>query len=86
MAQHGGPLIVLNGTSSSGKTSTAYALQKRIGPMCVRTGLDDILDRAQPFWREDNSLGESRTPRTWTNAHRATPRNVLHLSAACLRG
>jgi len=42
-------LIILNGASSSGKTLTAQALAQRLGPECVVTGLDDILERAQPF-------------------------------------
>jgi chloramphenicol 3-O phosphotransferase len=43
-------LIVLNGSSSSGKTLTALALQKRLGSdTCVITGFDDILERIRPF-------------------------------------
>jgi chloramphenicol 3-O-phosphotransferase len=39
----------LNGASSAGKTWTALALRERLGPTWVCTGLDDILDRVQPF-------------------------------------
>jgi chloramphenicol 3-O phosphotransferase len=53
MAQQGGILIVLNGASSSGKTSTAQALGAILGTQCVHTGFDDILDRVQPFGPEN---------------------------------
>ena len=53
MAQQRGTLIVLNGASSAGKTSTAQALGAILGTQCVHTGFDDILDRAQPFGPED---------------------------------
>ncbi len=46
-------LIVLNGASSAGKTLTAQALVRLLGPQCVVTGLDDILERVQPFGSHD---------------------------------
>ena len=49
-------LIVLNGASSSGKTLTAQALVKALGPDCVVSGLDDILERVQPFGPDDGGL------------------------------
>jgi len=52
MAQKQGRLVVLNGTSSSGKTSTAESLAELLGPACIITGLDDILGRVQPFGSE----------------------------------
>ena len=48
-------LIVLNGASSSGKTSTARAIQQLLGSGCVITGLDDILERTQPFGPESHN-------------------------------
>ena len=44
-------LIVLNGSSSSGKTLTAQALQTRL-PGCVITGFDELLERTRPFGKE----------------------------------
>lgn len=46
-------LIVLNGASSSGKTTIAQALRPFLGEQCIVTGLDHVLDRVQPFGRED---------------------------------
>jgi chloramphenicol 3-O phosphotransferase len=45
-------LIVLNGASSAGKTCAAQALLDLLGPVCVVTGLDRILERVQPFGPE----------------------------------
>jgi len=45
-------LIVLNGASSSGKTSTANALLDLLDPPCVVTGLDDMFERFRPFGPE----------------------------------
>jgi len=53
LAQEVGQIIVLNGASSAGKTQTAQALQPRLGPHCVLTGLDDILGRVKPFGSDD---------------------------------
>jgi chloramphenicol 3-O phosphotransferase len=49
-------LIVLNGASSSGKTTIAAALQPLLGEQCIVTGLDDILERVQPFGRENGNF------------------------------
>jgi chloramphenicol 3-O phosphotransferase len=51
-----GRLVVLNGTSSSGKTTTATALAPLLGPGCIVTGLDDILEREQPFGSPPRTL------------------------------
>jgi chloramphenicol 3-O phosphotransferase len=54
-------LIVLNGASSAGKTSTAQALLELLGTQCAITGLDDILERTQPFGPEGGgALGAIR--------------------------
>jgi chloramphenicol 3-O phosphotransferase len=45
-------IIVLNGASSSGKTVTGQAVVKLLGSNCILTGLDDILERVQPFGAE----------------------------------
>jgi chloramphenicol 3-O phosphotransferase len=45
-------LIVLNGASSSGKTSTANALLELLDPPCTATGLDDMFERFRPFGPE----------------------------------
>lgn len=45
-------IIVLNGSSSSGKTSTAEELKLLLEPQPLRLGLDDILEREKPFGAE----------------------------------
>ncbi len=50
---------MLNGASSAGKTRTADALEPLLRPPCVRTGLDDILDRVRPFGAEPRSCIDS---------------------------
>lgn len=50
-----GRLVVLNGASSAGKTTIATALSPLLDPACVITGLDDILDRMQPFGHEPHT-------------------------------
>jgi chloramphenicol 3-O phosphotransferase len=52
MSANSGRMIVLNGASSAGKTWTAQALAPLLHPGCICTGLDDILDRVQPFGAE----------------------------------
>ncbi len=47
-----GTLVMLNGASSSGKTTTAEALLPLLGPACVHTGFDHMLERARPFGPE----------------------------------
>lgn len=47
-----GTLVVLNGASSAGKTTTAEALLPLLGPSCVQTGLDHMLAHARPFGPE----------------------------------
>ena len=42
-------IVVINGTSSSGKTLTAQALVKLLNSNCIVTGLEDILERDKPF-------------------------------------
>jgi len=42
-------IVVLNGTSSSGKTLTAQALVKLLNSNYILTGLDHIMERDQPF-------------------------------------
>jgi chloramphenicol 3-O phosphotransferase len=49
-------LIVLNGASSAGKTLTAQALIARMGANTVLTGLDDVLERTQPFGPENGGV------------------------------
>jgi chloramphenicol 3-O phosphotransferase len=49
-------LIVLNGASSSGKTTIAQALFRLLDEPCTVTGLDDILERLQPFGRENGNF------------------------------
>jgi chloramphenicol 3-O phosphotransferase len=49
-------LIVLNGSSSSGKTTIAEVLRSLLGQQCIITGLDDILERVQPFGRENGNF------------------------------
>jgi len=45
----GGTLVVLHGASSVGKITTLEALPPWRGPVCLPTGLDHMLVRAQPF-------------------------------------
>lgn len=45
-------IVVLNGASSSGKTSTAIELKSLLGPQTICLGLDDILEREKPFGSE----------------------------------
>jgi chloramphenicol 3-O phosphotransferase len=49
-------LIVLNGASSSGKTTIAAAVRPLLGEQCVVTGFDEILNRVQPFGRENGNF------------------------------
>jgi chloramphenicol 3-O phosphotransferase len=49
-------LIVLNGASSSGKTTIAQILRPLLGEQCIVTGLDDILERLQPFGPENGNF------------------------------
>jgi chloramphenicol 3-O phosphotransferase len=49
-------LIVLNGASSSGKTTIARALQPFLGERCIVTGFDEILERVRPFGPEDGNF------------------------------
>jgi chloramphenicol 3-O phosphotransferase len=49
-------LIVLNGASSAGKTLTAQALMARMGSDTVLTGLDEVLERTQPFGPENGGI------------------------------
>lgn len=49
------PIIVLNGASSSGKTSIVQALVTLLDDQCVCTGLDEIMARVQPFGAEDGN-------------------------------
>jgi chloramphenicol 3-O phosphotransferase len=42
-------IIVLNGASSAGKTTIANALVDMVSQPCVITGLDELLERVQPF-------------------------------------
>jgi chloramphenicol 3-O phosphotransferase len=49
-------LIILNGASSSGKTTIAVALQPLLGEQCIITGFDDVLDRVQPLGRENGNF------------------------------
>jgi chloramphenicol 3-O phosphotransferase len=55
LAARGAALVVLNGASSAGKTSIAQALASRLGPGCVLTGLDEILERVRPLGREGSA-------------------------------
>ena len=56
-----GKIIVLNGALSAGKTSTAKALLDLLGPSCVHTGLDHLLERVQPFGSQPRTpLGQLR--------------------------
>lgn len=49
-------LIVLNGASSSGKTSIAKELLVLLGRETICTGFDDILERVQPFGAEGGGI------------------------------
>jgi chloramphenicol 3-O-phosphotransferase len=49
-------LIVLDGASSSGKTTIAQVLQSLLGEQCIVTGLDDVLERVRPFGRGEGSF------------------------------
>jgi chloramphenicol 3-O phosphotransferase len=49
-------LIVLNGASSAGKSLTAQALIARLGVDTVLTGLDDVMERTQPFGPENGGI------------------------------
>jgi chloramphenicol 3-O phosphotransferase len=49
-------LIVLNGSSSAGKTTIAQELRPLLSEPCIVTGFDDILDRVQPFGRENGNF------------------------------
>jgi chloramphenicol 3-O phosphotransferase len=55
-------IIILNGASSSGKTLTAQALLQQLGPNCILTGLDEILERVKPFGTESGG--------SWSNVQR----------------
>jgi len=57
-------LIVLNGASSSGKTTIAHALLKVLEQPQIYTGLDDILERVQPFGPEHGDVFH-RLARPW---------------------
>jgi chloramphenicol 3-O phosphotransferase len=52
LSQKRGKVIVLNGASSAGKTWTAQALVKLLGAQCAVTGLDEMMERIQPFGTE----------------------------------
>lgn len=52
MAEKTPTLIMLNGASSAGKTTVVQALLPLLGPDTVSTGLDDIMERRQPFGPE----------------------------------
>jgi chloramphenicol 3-O phosphotransferase len=49
-------LIVLNGASSSGKTSIANELLVLLGRETICTGFDDILERVQPLGAEGGGI------------------------------
>ena len=53
------PVIVLNGGSSSGKTSIARCLQRLLGPTWLTLGVDDLV-RALPGGDEIDDLIRSR--------------------------
>src|SRR6476469_6399847 len=55
MSQKHNILVVLNGASSSGKSSVAKVLVNLLGPECIHTGLDDILQRLRPLGLEDGT-------------------------------
>jgi chloramphenicol 3-O phosphotransferase len=57
-------LIVLNGASSSGKTTIAHALLQVLEEPQIYTGLDDILERVQPFGSEHGGMFH-RLARPW---------------------
>lgn len=48
-------ILVLNGGSSAGKTLIAHALVERAQHPCMITGLDTLLERAQPFGPEPST-------------------------------
>lgn len=54
-----GWLVVLNGASSAGKTTTAKAMCELVGRNCIVTGLDEFLERAKPFGDEPKNPFES---------------------------
>jgi chloramphenicol 3-O phosphotransferase len=49
-------LIVLNGSSSAGKTAIAQILRPLLSEPCIVTGFDDILERVQPFGHENGKF------------------------------
>lgn len=60
-----GQVIILNGPSSSGKTSIQKEFQRIMMPeLWIKTGIDDLFDRAMPdvtvdsmsFWRSPNPI------------------------------
>lgn len=49
-------LFVLNGASSSGKTSIAKEMIALLGNECVYTGFDEILERVRPLGAEGHGM------------------------------
>jgi chloramphenicol 3-O phosphotransferase len=58
-----GRVIILNGTSSSGKTTIANLLHGTLLGPCLRTGIDDYLDRVGRYWVEvGDGLNQQTAP------------------------
>jgi chloramphenicol 3-O phosphotransferase len=78
-------LIVLNGASSAGKTLTAQALIARLGADTMLTGLDDVLERTQPFGPENGgALRALRILRFQLSDGRLRLFKTLHRDAAAM--
>ena len=55
-------IVFLNGTSSSGKTSIAKALQERLGPEWLHSGIDHYLERVAPTFHTVTTNPDADAP------------------------
>jgi len=84
-ARQYGRIVLLNGASSSGKSSIARALQGKIDEPCLHLCIDDYLEAFQKGLWDNKQVVQQRWPQTVSGFHAAT-NNIPALGNALVMG